>query len=137
MISLQDVANYMRIRRYPKFLAALLTRRKPIITFTAEHENRPPRYVAIVNAYKARTPVKEIEAEFGCSRTTIHRYADMADVVRERGVPGRREAILSMYEQGKPIAEIAARLGVSQALVSKIATDAGINRRKFKKSRSK
>lgn len=132
MIFLQAAADYIRTGRAIAALASLLRKRKPLISFLSERENRPPRYIAVVNAYKAGDRIDDIASRFGCSRGTVHRYARMAGLYRpnESSV---RDGIIAMYQLGKPIATIAAHFGVSQALVSKYATEAGINRNKRRK----
>lgn len=132
MYLLQNVADYIRTGKAISALKSLLTRKTKIISFTDEKENRPPRFVAVIEAYKSGMPIKEIADKFGCSLGTVHRYARMAGLFRpnESSV---KDGILAMYQQNKPIAEIAAFFGVSQALVSKYASEAGINRNKHKK----
>ena len=134
MIFLQVAADYIRTGRPFKVLADLLHRRTKLISFIDERENRPPRYVAVMRAYRDGTPIKDIEARFGCSKNTVHRYARMAGLYRpnESSV---KDGILAMYQLGKPIATIAAHFGVSQALVSKYATEAGINRKPDRRRR--
>jgi DNA-binding NarL/FixJ family response regulator len=133
MIFLQHVADYVRTGRAIKALSALLRRRKPIISFDAERDNRPPRYVEVIDAYKAGTPIDQIAFKYGCAKGTVHRYARMAGLYRPKE-SSVRDAILALYQQGKPIAEISARLGVSQALVSKYANEAGIGRNPHRKT---
>lgn len=129
MFSLQAVADYLRTKRAPKLLRLLLAKPRHIITFEEEHANRPPRFIEIVNDYKAGVLITAIEAKYGCSRNTIFRYARLANLPkRARGDAERRAAIIAAYQVGKPIAEIAVTFGISQALVSRIATEAGINR---------
>lgn len=133
MIFLQTVADYVRTGRAIKALANLLRKHKSIIPFDVERDNRPPRYVAVIKAYRENLPIDEIANKFGCSKTTVHRYARMAGLYRPREST-MRDGILALYQQGKPIAEIAARLGVSPALISKYANEAGIGRNPHRKS---
>lgn len=134
MIFLQTVADYMRTGHAVKALLALLRKRRTIITFDIERENRPPRYVEVVKAYRNGARIDDIATKFGCSRGTVHRYARMAGLFRPKE-SNVRDGILAMYQQGKPIAEIAAFFGVSTALVSKYANEAGIGRNPHRKSR--
>lgn len=127
MILLQHAADYIRTGKAIKDLLRLLRRRKPIISFEAERDNRPPRYVEVTRAYKEGMPINDIMLKFGCSKNTVHRYARMAGLYRPKDSPVR-DGILAMYQQGKPIAEISAALGVSPALISKYANEAGIGR---------
>lgn len=127
MIFLQTVADYVRTGRAAKALLGLLRKRRPIITFDIERDNRPPRYVEVVKAYRNGDRIDDIAAKFGCSKGTVHRYARMAGLFRPKE-SNVRSGILAMYQQGKPISEIAAFFGVSIALVSKYANAAGIGR---------
>ena len=130
--TLAAAAKFIRTSKAPRSLLALFKSARRIISFTQERINRPVRYVAVTNAYKRGVPVRDIEAKFGCTKSTVLRYARMAELnKRDRGFdPGIRQATISMYLDGRPIAEISARLGVSQAYVSKTATEEGINRRR-------
>lgn len=130
MILLQTVADAIRLNRPLRALRTLM--QKPLITFRRERENRPPRYIAVVNAYKAGDPINEIAERFGCASTTVHRYARMAGLYRPKESTVR-DGILAMYQLGKPISEIAAKFGVSVALVSKYANEAGIGRNPHRK----
>ena len=134
MIFLQHVADYIRTGKAIDALRKLLHRPPPLINFETERNNRPPRYVAVVNAYKANTPIDDICVQFKCSRNTVHRYARMAGLYRPKESTVR-DGIIAMYQLGKPIAEIAVKFGVSQALVSKYATEANINRNPHRKAK--
>jgi len=135
-LTLQAAADFIRTGRARKLVMRLIRRARTIITFEQEHSNRIPRFVAVANEYRRGRPVGDIQAEFGCSRGTVLRYARMAELPkRPKGFdPEVRRAVLAMYEQRKPIAEISAALGVSQAYISKTATEEGINRHKFKRA---
>lgn len=135
MWTLQQAADFIRTRTAPAPLLRLICSTRRLISFRRERLNRPPRFVAVVNEYRRGTLVQDIENKFGCSKTTIMRYARMAEISkRERGFdPNIRRATIAMYQLGRPVAEISAALGVSQAYVSKTATDEGISRRRFKK----
>lgn len=121
----------------PRALVALIRRAGKIISFTKEHENRPVRFIAVVNEYRRGKLVADIEKQFGCSRNTVMRYARLAGLERRpRGFePGIREEVIKQYKSGKPIKEIAAALGVSAAYVSRTASEEGISR--YKKRRAK
>ncbi len=132
MIFLQHVADFVRTGRAITGLRKLLDRRRRLINFKEERENRPPRYLEVVQAYKNGMPIEQIVVKFQCSTNTVHRYARMAGLYRPKESKVR-DGILAMYQQGKPVAEIAAFFGVSQALVSKYASEAGIKRYKTKR----
>jgi transposase len=131
-LSLKSAASFVRTSKAPKALLSLFSTARKVITFTQERLNRPVRFVVVANAYRRGMPVREIETKYGCSKSTILRYARLAGLSkRERGFdPGIRNAVVALYVQGRPIAEISARLGVSQAYISKTATEEGINRRR-------
>lgn len=133
MIFLHHVADYVRTGSAIRALKALLRRPKPLISFVRERENRPPRYVAVVKAYKEDLPIDDIVKKFGCSKGTVHRYARMAGLYRPKESTVR-DGILAMYQLKKPIAEIAAHFGISPALVSKYANEAGIGRNPHRKA---
>lgn len=135
--TLKHAADYVRTSRAPKPLAQLIAAVWRVFTFTQERTNRLARFVKIVAAYKLGKPVKDIEAQYGCSRQTVLRYARLAGCPKrpKHFDPAVRKAVIAMYQQDKPLAEIQARLGVSQAYISKTATEEGINRRNFAKRR--
>lgn len=134
-LTIQTAADYIRTSRAPKALLRLIRRVRHIFTFAEEHANRLPRYIRVTNDYRRGRPVGDIETIYGCSKSTVLRYARLAGIPRRPRSfePGIRNAVIAMYQQRKPIAEIEARLGVSQAYISKTATEEGINRRKFTK----
>lgn len=135
-ITLAYVGQFVQTGRAKKTLLRLLQRVRDVFSFTQERANRIKRFVLIVGAYKRGQLVQDIEAEYGCSRHTVLRYARLAGLAkRPRGFdPSIRKATIALYQQGKPIAQIEAQLGVSQAYISKVATEEGINRRNFKRS---
>lgn len=132
IIKLQTVVDYLLKGKGPKLLLNILKNVKTIFTFTEERANRVKRFVRIINAYKAGVPIKKIEEDYGCAKSTILRYAQLAGLPkRDKGFkPNVKKATLSLYKDGVPIAQISAQLGVSQAYISKIAKAAGINRYK-------
>lgn len=133
--SLAHAISYVKSGHITAPLKEAADRVKSIVTFTQERANRVVRYLAVVRAYAAGVPISDIEDRWGCSRSTVLRYARSAGLAkRDKGFsPDTRAAVLALYREGRPIAEIAATCGVSPAYVSKEATAAGINRRNFKK----
>lgn len=133
--TLKSAAKYAKGQRAPKGLKALLAKIEKTLDFPTERANRLVRFVEIVAAYAAGQPVTAIERQYGCTKSTVLRYA------RIMGLPKRprhfevgvRTRVLRLYRQRLPIAEIARRCGCSQAYVSRTATEAGINRRNFPK----
>jgi len=132
MIFLQHVADYMRTGKAIEALRKLLRRHQPIINFNIERDNRPPRYIEVVKAYRNGDRIDDIATRFGCSRGTVHRYARMAGLFRPKE-SSVRDGIIAMYQLQKPIAEIATKFGVSPSLVSKYASEAKINRNPHRK----
>lgn len=134
MHTLKTTAVYVKTRRAPKELKAMLTQIKRVLNFPQERANRLVRFIEIVKAYQDGASIAEIESEYRCTKSTILRYA------RIMGLPKRprhfevstRERVVRLYRQGIAIALIAERCGVSQAYVSKTATEENINRRQFK-----
>lgn len=135
--TLSTAADFLRGKPVPRHFSLLVQRVRSVFSFTAEHTNRLSRFVKIVNAYKRGALVQDIENEYGCTKSTILRYARLAGIAkRDRGFdPKIKEGVLAMYALNKPISEIAVHFGVSEAYVSKTASEAGISRRKFKKRR--
>lgn len=134
-LTLKSAAEFVRTLKAPAGLLSIIRRTREVFTFAQERTNRLARYILIVRAYKRGKPVLDIEAEYGCTRSTVLRYARLAGLPKrpKSFEPGIRAAVIAMYKDGKPIAEISARLGVSQGFISNAATEEGINRRKFKK----
>ena len=130
MITLKIAAAHLRAPRLPRALLAIVESARRIFTFTQERANRLARFLRIVNAYRLGKPVQDIVAGYGCSRSTVLRYARLAGLEkRPKGFdPDLRNAVIALYRQGAPIAQIQAQLGVSQAYISKTATEEGINR---------
>lgn len=102
--------------------------------FEVERQNRPPRFIEIVEDYKIGLPVETIAAKFKCSRGTVNRYARLAELpkrIKGFGTP-TETATLDLYKANIPIKEIAVALKVSEAYISKIASRNGISRYKGK-----
>ena len=129
---LSDAVGYLKTNRMTKLLASVLAGARNIITFTQERANRVARFVRIVRAYRANVPVQTIVDEYGCSKSTVLRYARLAGLpVRQRGFERSVwTEVVRLYRAGVPIAEIARQCGVSQAYVSRTATEEGISRKK-------
>ncbi len=130
MLTLKNAAEYILTSKAPTGLLSILRRIRSVFSFTQERANRLARFVKIVRAYKAGQLVLDIEAEYGCSRHTVLRYARLAGLPkRQKGFdPDVRESVIAAYKAKKPIAEIAEKYKVSMAYVSKTATEEGINR---------
>jgi len=136
MWSIKDAAEYVKTTKAPLAFLLFIKAITKVFTFTQERKNRLVRFTKIIKAYKAGQPVRDIEAEFGCSRSTIQRY------VRLAGCPKRpksfensvREEVIVAYKAKVPVAEIAKKHKVSQAYVSKVATEEGINRYKGRRN---
>lgn len=130
MITLQSAADYVRSSKASKAFLALLASVRRLMNFTQERSNRLSRFVVITRAYAKGEQVSSIEQRFGCSRTTVLKYARMA------GLPKRpkhspveiRAAVIRDYKAKMPIAEIARLHDVSPAYVSKVAREEGISR---------
>jgi len=135
--TLKSAAAFLKTRRASPALTAALAKVASILNFPDERANRLVRFIEVVKAYSDGQPVAEIERDYGCTRSTVLRYA------RLMGLPKRpkhfdvnkRARVIRLYKLKRPIKEIAKRCGCSQALVSKIATEEGINRRVFQKRR--
>lgn len=135
MLTLKDTAEYIMTAKLPQTLKQILNNIQHIFTFTQERSNRLKRFVKIVRAYKQGMLIQDIEKEYGCSKSTILRYARMVGLEkRPKGFTEEtRKATILLYKNGTPIAQIQAQLGVSQAYISKLAVAEGINRRRLKK----
>jgi DNA invertase Pin-like site-specific DNA recombinase len=135
-LTLADAARYLRTSRASQPFLALFGQVKRVITFTHERANRLVRYVAIVRAYKNNVPVQTIVDEYGCSKSTVLRYARVAELPKRpkaTTAASVRAEVIRLYKADVPIAEIARQCNVSQAYISKTATEEGINRRNFRK----
>lgn len=135
---LSDTAKAFRAGKWPKPLADLLARVRRLFDFAQERDNRHARFVKIVEAYEARQPVALIEREFQCSKSTVLRYARLAQLdKRPKCFPADlKRAVLADVEAKVPFADIVRLHGVSQAYVSKVAKAAGLNRYKNKSAQN-
>lgn len=131
-MKLADAANYIRNRRAPRSLPALVASIKRILKFPEERANRLARYIVVTRAYMAGEDVARIAERYGCSRHTVLRYARMAGLpVRPKHFPAEiKRAVLADYRRGLPVMDIARLHDVSQGFVSNAASEAGINRHK-------
>lgn len=130
-ITLQTAANYVLTAKAPRAFLLLVQRVKRVITFAQEHANRPVRFIRVVHAYKNHKPVQDIVNEFGCSRTTVLRYARMAGLPKrpKSDDPERRAKIVKLAKQGgMSQKQIAAACDCSVALVSLAEHEAGLSR---------
>ena len=129
--TLSYAATYVRTSRAPRAFLSFLARVRRIITFTHERANRLVRFIAIVRAYKAGQMVRDIESKYGCSRSTVLRYARLAGEPKRPKTedPERRARIIALAKKGglsqKQIAE---RCKCSVALVSIVEHEAGLAR---------
>jgi DNA invertase Pin-like site-specific DNA recombinase len=129
---LSDAVNYVRTSRASRALSSMLDSVRSIITFTHERANRIARFVRIVRDYRNNVPVQTIVDEYGCSKSTVLRYARLSgQPPRPRGFERTvRTEVIRLYRANVPVAEIARQCGVSPAYVSKTATEEGISRKK-------
>ncbi|WP_428029758.1 helix-turn-helix domain-containing protein [Ancylobacter sp.] len=130
--NLQHAAAYVQSHEASPELRRVLDANRPLVDFEYERQNRPPRFLAIVDDYMRGVLVQDICDKYGCSKHTVMKYRAMAGLPkRPKHSLGVADQIERMYRAGTPIAEIAQRLGCSPSLVSQMATRLGINRRKF------
>ena len=129
-LTLRSAAEYVRTSKAPAALLSFLQLIRRVYTFTQERANRLTRYVVITRAYKAGTPVRDIESKYGCTRGTVLRYARMAELPkRPKHMPAEiRAAVIRDYKAKMPVADIAKLHDVSPAFVSKTAREEGISR---------
>jgi hypothetical protein len=128
--TLQTTAKAIKTRRTPKSLKAALATIAQVLDFPMERANRLKRFIEIVSAYADGLSVGDIERQYGCTKSTVLRYA------RIMGLPkrpkhfdvGKRQRVIRLYKLKVPVAEIAKRCQCSSAYVSKVATEEGINR---------
>lgn len=130
VLQLKVAADFIRTSRPVAGLRSVLASVRRIVTFTQERANRLVRYIAIMRAYKTGVAVRDIEEKYGCSKTTVLRYARMAELPkRPKHFPADiRRAVLDDYRRGLSVAQIAQQHAVSPAYVSKIAREEGISR---------
>jgi hypothetical protein len=135
-LNLKAAADYVRTSRGPAALMSFLRSIRSIFDFREERANRLSRYVLITRKYLKGDPVADIETEYGCSRSTVLRYARLAGApTRPKHFPAEiRKAVIADYQLkigDDPVfsvEQIAAMHDVSPAYVSKIAREAGISR---------
>jgi uncharacterized protein YerC len=130
--NLQAVADYVRTGLKGRGgMLAFMSQVRDVYTFTHERANRLVRFVRIVHDYRSGTPVRDIEAKYGCSKHTVLRYARQAGLSpRPRRDADLHSAIVTLAKQGKSQAQIAKACGCSTALVSKVESANGIARYK-------
>lgn len=132
--TLKSAARYLAVgpARASRGFVNFIKQVSRVFSFTQERANRLVRYMRVLRDYRRGDDLNEIAARYGCSRSTVLRYARLAEEPRrERGFdPTVREAVIGMYKARKPVAEIARKCNVSQAYVSKTATEEGISRKK-------
>lgn len=137
MLALKDAARYLH-NRASKSVISIFEGFRSVFTFSTERINRLRRFIVIVRAYKAGDDVNQIADRFGCSRSTVLRYARLAGLPKRPKstlVTGTKEAVLRDYQirggDGRPlypITTIAEMNNVSPAYVSTVAREAGISR---------
>jgi len=131
MITLKDAAEYVMTAKATTALLAAIASIKRIYSFTQERSNRAARYVAVLRAYRGGTPVQQMVVKYGCSRSTIIRYARMAELPkRPKHLPHEiKAAVLVDYANpALSVIQIAELNHVSPGYVSKVAREAGISR---------
>lgn len=130
MHTLKTTAKYVKTRRAPAGLKELLAKISETLDFPCERANKLVRFIEIVSAYSDGQSVADIERQYGCTKSTVLRYA------RIMGLPkrpkhfevGKRKRVIRLYRLNVPVAEIAKRCECSQAYVSKVAREEGISR---------
>lgn len=131
MLTLRAAAEYVMTAKAPAVLLAAIASIKHIYSFTQERSNRVARYIAVLRAYRGGTPVQQMVDKYGCSRSTILRYARMAELPkRPKHLPREiKAAVLADYANPNlSVTQIAELNHVSPAYVSKVAREAGISR---------
>lgn len=121
------------ILKAPRQFLASVYKLKSIFTFSQERLNRFARYFKIVKAYKAGKPIKDIEQEYGCSRTTVLRYARLAGLEKRpkrKFKEDTRQGVINRLRQGESYLSIEKALSVSQAYISGVAKQEGLQRYK-------
>lgn len=129
--TLKTTAKAIKTNRKSADLKRLLAQITETLDFPHERANRLVRFIEIVAAYSDGQAVADIERDYGCTKSTVLRYA------RIMGLPKRpkhfdvtkRQRVIRLYKAKLPVAEIASKCGCSPAYVSKVATEENINRR--------
>jgi hypothetical protein len=128
-LHLSEAAEYIRLGQIPKALRDLFRRLVRIFTFAAERENRIVRYKKIIEEYKGEASVESIAMKYGCSKSTVLRYARLAGLdKRVRSDDPERWAKIIAFKAKLPQSEIAKRVKCSVSLVSMVEHKAGLNR---------
>lgn len=131
-LTLQTAADFIRTSRAPKAFFAIIRKLRSIFTFAQERQNRLVRFLRVVRAYRNGKPVRDIQAEFGCSLNTVNRYARMSELPKRPKTddPERRAKIIKLSKSTpRPSQEsIAKACGCSVALVSLVEHEAGLPR---------
>lgn len=132
MVTLQEAGEASQQEILPEHIERILAIVQEVFGFDRERNNRIVRFFNVLNAYKLGKPVNDIEKQYGCTKSTILRYARLAGLEkRPRGVSTEvREKVIALYRLGLPIAQIQAQCGVSQAYISTLAVKEGISRYK-------
>lgn len=131
ILTLKDAAEYLRTGKAPQLLLTFITKIKRIFDFAQERANRPVRFLRVVKAYRNGMPVRDIEAEYGCSKHTVLRYARMAGLPKrsKSDDPERRAKIIKLSKTGgMSQKEIATACNCSVSLVSIVEHEAGLKR---------
>lgn len=129
-MKLKDASEYFKTNKASKTFINILLSIKRIFNFTQERSNRVARYIKIVKAYAKGEPVNKIAEKYGCDRSTILRYARLAQLPKRPKHLSEeiKKAVIKDYANGFPIKQIAELNGVSQAYVSTIARKNGLKR---------
>lgn len=131
-MNLQAVADYFRTGKTSRALLLVLKGVTRVFSFAAERANRLARFLRVVRAYRAGKPVNDIVSEYGCSRTTVLRYARMSGCPkRPKSEDPERRAKIIMLSRTKPRPSqkrIASLCNCSVALVSIVESEAGLPR---------
>ena len=131
-MKLADAAEYIKTTKATKLLLNILYSAKKVFNFQQERTNRLIRYVQITRAYKNGKPVKEIVDKFCCDKSTVLRYARMAEIPkRSKHFPEEiKKAVLKDCKKGLPQKVIAELHGVSTGYISTLEKNEGIKRYK-------
>lgn len=132
-MTLQDTAKLMKTNSIPDKLLSI----EDVYTFAQDRENRSIRFVRIVVAYKRGEKVLAIAKQYGCSPTTVLRYARMVGLdTRDKFMPREIKAnVIKQLRAKIPLRAISENLRVSQAYISKVAKEVGLNRYKKRLTR--
>lgn len=130
-MTLTEVADFLRNKTMPNGLRILFNKMKRIFNFTIERNNRVVRFKKILEEYDAGIPLKKIVENYGCSRSTVLRYARIAGRPRRpKSDDPQRRAMIIGHKAKLPQSEIARLCGCSIGLVSMVEHEAGLKRYK-------